>query len=361
MSTATEGHRYNLRTRRASDSAVNVGESIIPDSTNTPLARSTSHETPAVSPGRVSPTISGHVSATISGRVLADPQGRASGTTTLPLFSEVVSGRQSSGFAAPQSEGPVSAERSAGTDNGDGVIDTGRPWITVQYGSNGRRSATEEHATNVSSTQKVNDNPSSASMLTNEQENLVNIAISQMSDADIARIRSCTAKVRVSEDDNASFISQDTMEPIHKGKAIDPRNWGNIEFNESEMNLGIQQAMLKHYNTTRDAEHFIDTMSELPKDKPHTTRQTAGVEEVEDEDEPQMEKSIAKIGHSRKSQNVRGTAEAITDQLEAHIGCIVNRKSHTENGDQITETRHTMFTKPSEHIAPGSHLNRALS
>ncbi|KAJ3982068.1 hypothetical protein F5890DRAFT_1610797 [Lentinula detonsa] len=203
MSTATEGHRYNLRTRRASDSAVNVGESIIPDSTNTPLARSMSHETPAVSPGRVSPTISGRVSltisgrvsptisgrvsvtisgcvsatisgcvsatisgrvsatisgrvsatisghvsatisgrvsatisghvsatisgcvsATISGRVLADPQGRASGTTTLPLFSEVVSGRQSSGFAAPQSEGPVSAERSAGTDNGDGVID----------------------------------------------------------------------------------------------------------------------------------------------------------------------------------------------------------------------------------------------
>ncbi|KAJ3978934.1 hypothetical protein F5890DRAFT_1478946 [Lentinula detonsa] len=159
-------------------------------------------------------------------------------------------------------------------------------------------------------------------MLTNEQENLVNIAISQMSDADIARIRSRTAKVRVSEDDNVSSISQDTMEPIHKGKAIDPRNWGNIEFDESEMNLGIQQAMLKHYNTTRDAEHFVDTMSELPKDKPHTTRQTAGVEEVEDEDEPRMEKSIAKIGHSR-----RATLRMGIRQQKLGIQCSPNLQS----------------------------------
>ncbi|KAJ3987886.1 hypothetical protein F5890DRAFT_1551071 [Lentinula detonsa] len=340
MLTTTEG--YNLRTRRASDSAVNVGESFVPDSTNTTLARPTSHETPAVSPGCVSPTI--------SGRALADPQGRASGTTALPLFSEVVSGRQSIDSAVPQSEVPVSAEKLASTDNGDGGLDTGGPWITVRYGRNGRRSATENNATNVSSTQKVNDNLSSASMLTNEQEILVNIAISQMSDEDIARIRTRTAKVRISEDDNASSVYQDTVEPKDKGKTTDPRNWGNVKLDEPEINPGIQQAMLTHFIAARDAEHFANSRTELPKDKPRTTRRTAWVEEVEDDEDPRIVRPIAKIG--RSLQNVRGTSEAITDQLEAQIGRIVNGKNRTENSAEIAETRHTALTKPSEHIAP---------
>ncbi|KAJ3790073.1 hypothetical protein GGU10DRAFT_398330 [Lentinula aff. detonsa] len=313
MSTATEGRRYNLRTRRASDSAVNV----------------------------------------------ADPQGRASGTTTLPLFSEVVSGRQSSGSAVPQSEVPVSAERSTGTDNGDGVLDTGGPWITVCYGRNGRRNAPENNATNVSSTRKVNNNLSSTSMLTNEQENLVNIAISQMSDEDIARIRTRTAKVRISEDDNASSVSQDTVEPKDKGKTTDPRNWGNVKLDESEINPDIQQAMLRHFNAARDAEHLANSRNELPKDKPRTNLRTAWVDEIEDDEDPRKVRPIAQIG--RSLQNVRGTSEAITDQLEAQIGRIVDGKNRTENSTEIADTRRTTLTKPSEHIAPGSHLDCVLS
>ncbi|KAJ3741569.1 hypothetical protein DFH05DRAFT_1559358 [Lentinula detonsa] len=309
MSTATEGRRYNLRTRRASDSAVNV----------------------------------------------ADPQGRASGTTTLPLFSEVVSGRLSSGSAIPQNEVPVSAERSAGTDNGDGVLDTGGPWITVRYGRNGHRNAPENNTTNVSSTRKVNDNLSSTPMLTDEQENLVNIAISQMSDEDIARIRTRTAKVRISEDDNASSISQDTVEPKDKGKAIDPRNWGNVEIDESEMDPEIQQAILTEFNDAWDAKRINNS----PPGRYSPVRRTTWVEQTNDIEAPQIGRPVAQVTSSL--QPGRGTSEAITDQLEAQLGNIVNGKNRAEKGARVVETKRTRLTKPSEQIAPGSHLDRALS
>ncbi|KAJ3991739.1 hypothetical protein F5050DRAFT_1812207 [Lentinula boryana] len=351
MSTATEGRRYNLRTHHASDSAVNIGESIIPDSTNTPLARSTSHETLAVSPGCVSPTL--------SGCVLADPQGHASGTTTLPLYSEVVSGCQSSGSAVPQSEGPVSSERLAGTDNGDGVLDTGRPWITVRYGRNGRRNAPENYTTNVSSTRKVNDNLSSTPMLTDEQENLVNIAISQMSDENIARIRTRTVKVHISEDDNASSISQDTVEPKDKGKAIDPRNWRNVEIDESEMDPEIQQAILTEFNAAWDTKRIDNPAPERSKERYSPVRRTTWVEQTNDIEVPQIGRPVAQVASNL--QPVHGTSEAITDQLEAQLGHIMNGKNRADKGARVVETKHTRLTKPSEQIAPGSHLNRALS
>ncbi|KAJ3742609.1 hypothetical protein DFH05DRAFT_1501419 [Lentinula detonsa] len=114
-----------------------------------------------------------------------------------------------------------------------------------------------------------------------------------MSDEDIARIRTRTAKVRISEDDNASSVYQDTVEPKDKGKTTDPRNWGNVKLDEPEINPGIQQAMLTHFIAARDAEHFANSRTELPKDKPRTTRRTAWVEEVEDDEDPRIVRPIA--------------------------------------------------------------------
>ncbi|KAJ3998391.1 hypothetical protein F5050DRAFT_1806014 [Lentinula boryana] len=331
MLTATKGHRYNLWTHCASDSTVNIGESFIPDSTNTPpLARPMSHDTLAVSPGCVSPTI--------SGRVLADPQGHASGTTALLLFSEVVSGHQSSDSVAPQSEVPAD------------------PGLQFTMGAMG---AVVPHATNVSSTQEANDNLSSKSILTNEQENLVNIAISQMSDEDIMRIRTCTAKVHISEDDNASSISQDTVEPKDKGKAINPRNWGNVEIDESEMDPEIQKAILTEYNAAWDAKRIDKSTPERSKEMYSPVHQTTLVEKTNDIEAPRIGRPVDQVASSL--QPMCGTSKAITDQLEAQLGHIVNGKNCAEKGTKIVETKRTRLTKPSEQIAPGSHLDCILS
>ncbi|KAJ3780182.1 hypothetical protein GGU10DRAFT_337379 [Lentinula aff. detonsa] len=143
---------------------------------------------------------------------------------SLPMFSEVVTEHQSSASDVPQNKVLASAEQSANIDDDTKGLD------------------------------KVLER---ASMLTNKQEYVVNLAISsQMSDEDIARIRACTMRINVSGDDNMSSVSQDTVKLKDKGKTTNPQNWGNIELDEPEMNLEIQQAMITQFNAAQDAKHF---------------------------------------------------------------------------------------------------------
>ncbi|KAG6876289.1 hypothetical protein C0993_004282 [Termitomyces sp. T159_Od127] len=54
--------------------------------------------------------------------------------------------------------------------------------------------------------------------------------------------------------ENVQFLpNNQSGEPSQpKGKGVDPRNWGDIEFDEAEIEPQIQQELIEGYNTYRD-------------------------------------------------------------------------------------------------------------
>lgn len=54
--------------------------------------------------------------------------------------------------------------------------------------------------------------------------------------------------------EKVSFLSN-PGKPENKGKGIDPRNWGDIELDEDEMDPVIQQEILTDLSTVREKEN----------------------------------------------------------------------------------------------------------
>ncbi|KAG6894203.1 hypothetical protein C0993_012070 [Termitomyces sp. T159_Od127] len=73
--------------------------------------------------------------------------------------------------------------------------------------------------------------------------------------------------------ENVQFLAENQSgEPLQpKEKDVDPRNWGNIEFDEAEIEPQIQQELIKGYNTYRDdpGNQFHQTVPDHSKNEGH--------------------------------------------------------------------------------------------
>jgi hypothetical protein len=60
--------------------------------------------------------------------------------------------------------------------------------------------------------------------------------------------------------------------PCNKGKVVDPRNWGNINFEPDELNINLQEELFNTYE--RGCEHPKRNNKKSRDDKPENRRAT---------------------------------------------------------------------------------------
>ncbi|KAJ3751619.1 hypothetical protein EV360DRAFT_2602, partial [Lentinula raphanica] len=77
--------------------------------------------------------------------------------------------------------------------------------------------------------------------LSPEQELTVKMAEANLNDSERERIARRHNSVRILAEDEESREEGPSM---GKGKGIDPRNWGNVRFDDEEMNPGLQAQIL---------------------------------------------------------------------------------------------------------------------
>ncbi|KAF8814448.1 hypothetical protein BYT27DRAFT_7265826 [Phlegmacium glaucopus] len=156
-------------------------------------------------------------------------------TTAPRMYSDVVASRSPS----PQREtAVVPLEHPVGVVND--LEEEDSPWTTVKRRrahSPGSTKRTRKHRLGVSS---------SAKQLTTEQHQLVKAAAEALTKQQKQHIHRRHAKVRARQSESVSSREEGTSKP--KGKAPDPREWGNSGLTQEELDIETQAAVLDSYN-----------------------------------------------------------------------------------------------------------------
>jgi hypothetical protein len=118
--------------------------------------------------------------------------------------------------------------------------------LSYEYEYEDARLATEKHgrARSLDSTRVSPRNDIQlVSTLTEDQRRVVEAATDQLTSKQQERIAIRQERVATHEENNIP----ETSESRNKGKAIDPRNWGDVEITPEEMDVSIQEAMYEAY------------------------------------------------------------------------------------------------------------------
>ncbi|KAG2126614.1 hypothetical protein DEU56DRAFT_916001 [Suillus clintonianus] len=184
-----------------------------------------------------------------------------------------------------------SDERSAGT----GDDQTSAEWTSVQPKC-GRRSSSRE----------VPTGGSRASELNQEQEHLVKLAESKLTGSDRKRIE--TQKRAVSRNTSRESISSRGEGPSNdKGKAPDPRNWGETEFDDDEVDVNAQRAALESFRLMKG---IRSGWQGLPSDTDSPNEAQGDVSEVTEPREENWNENTSQVLTESSSYVSRFKAEA---------------------------------------------------
>ncbi|KAF8831165.1 hypothetical protein HHX47_DHR1000004 [Lentinula edodes] len=129
-------------------------------------------------------------------------------------------------------------------------------------------------------------------------------------------------------------------ENIDKGKGIDPKNWGDVDLSDSDVNEDQQRAAFESFRNLRNN----------------------GQQNVANTEYDPLPEKSNKGSKKPKRSKPRAVSEALTDQVESHIRDIVEQRPRKirapmpkPNGNL---TDHVV--RPSEMLAPTNHLSRLL-
>jgi hypothetical protein len=101
-------------------------------------------------------------------------------------------------------------------------------------------------------------NPTSLGGLTLEQATVVNAAGRNLTAAEQDRIDRRYENLDVSnEDDNESSRGVGPS----RGKSIDPKNWGALDFEPSELDLDTQRGAIENWNTIHEVNHIDNELN----------------------------------------------------------------------------------------------------
>lgn len=192
--------------------------------------------------------------------------------------------------------------------------------------------------------------------------------------------------------EKVSFLSN-PGNPENKGKGIDPRNWGDLEVEEEEMDPVIQQEILTDLSTIREKENPAPNREQDSNADFHGSEDNAGdptdrIKEFRDcaaQHEPSREEVLDYLRNKRilaremdrlqkggrssphKRRKGRSASEPISDELAALIqkvaeGSKIKQKYRpkTSGGERSRRFDRDAATKPITQISSQSALGRAF-
>jgi hypothetical protein len=194
-------------------------------------------------------------------------------------------------------------------------------------------------------------NPTSLGGLTSEQATVVN-AGRNLTAAERDRIDRRYENLHVSNDDNDSLRGVGPS----KGKGIDPKNWGALDFEPSELDLDAQRGAIENWNAIHevnrlDNELTLNVGQDTPKQRKKSNYHTR-IESVSDEQAP---KASAPAAANKNASLPKFTP--MSDTLMDRIANAVKGHCHPHGRQERQGTE----IQPVSQIAPGSYLGQAMT
>ena len=154
--------------------------------------------------------------------------------------------------------------------------------------------------------------------------------------------------------------SSPVLQPVAKGKAADPRNWGNINIPEGDLDVSDQERELNFYKSTRQNHTTNDQTRDYAPDETERLR-----------NELKKLKQQYKDSKRKKEQLARRSTAPLSNELESKIKEVTTKtsfkRSRAERADRRGRGgRHSTAPlrrdplRPSNQIAPDSILSQAF-
>lgn len=132
-------------------------------------------------------------------------------------------------------------------------------------------------------------NPTSLRGLTLEQVTVVNAAGRNLTAAEWDRIDQCYENLHVSNEDDNKYLRG--VGPS-KGKGIDPKNWGALDFEPSELDLNAQRGAIENWNTIHEVNRIDDELNlNVGQDAPKRRKKSNYLTQIESVSDEQAPKS----------------------------------------------------------------------